>query len=185
MRSKAKFVLLITGVLTLVGCVLFAIGILSTSRDFSSPQTIIRLVDENGFPLSGIEVGRDWYDSDCNKEGHDQAVTDQAGIAEFSRVPARVGLFTGAWKKAYTSLGMCESGSGTWTKIYVRYHGLCKVAPKDKPLHPVGHSNQDPDGVWFYTNTDSLSNTMANLSFPGKTKNIDYVLVSSKIHSEK
>ena len=179
MRSKAKFAFLISSALILVGCLLFAMGILSRPRDFSSPQVIIRLVDENGSPLSGIEVGRHWYDSDQGMNGSETVASDKMGIAKFPKVPASVGLLTGAWRKAYSSLGMCGSGSGTTTSIYVRYHGLCTVVPKDKPLRRVAQSNQDSDGVWFYTSTDSQSNTMANLSFPEKTKNIDYVLSSN------
>jgi hypothetical protein len=156
MRSKAKIVFSIVGPLILVLFLLFAIGVLSTPRDFSSPQVVIRLLDENGTPLGGIEVGRNWYDSDIGKDGSDQVMTDRAGIARFPKIPASVGLFTGAWRKAYMSLGMCGAGSGTSTSIYVRYHGLC---------------------------TDSQSNTMANLSFPRQTKNIDYAL-SSSVHGK-
>ena len=183
MHSKTKFALLISGVLVFAAGLVCFRGVLSTPRDFSSPQTIIRLVDESGAPLSGIEVGRNWYDSDCNKEGSDKAVSDQAGISAFPKVPTSVGLFTGAWRKAYTRLGMCGSGSGTYTTIYVRYHGLCKVVPKGKPLHAVGLSYQDSDGVWFSTSADSQSNTLANLTFPQKARNIDYVL-SSTAHSQ-
>ena len=178
MRSKAKIVFLTVGPVILVLCLLFAIGVLSTPRDVSTPQAIIRLIDENGTPLPGIEVGRNWYDSDIGKEGNDKVMTDGAGNARFLKVPANVGLFTGAWRKAFSGLGMCAAGSGTSTSIYVRYHGLCTVMPRDKPLRKMGQSNQDADGVWFYASTDSRSNTMANLSFPGQTKNIDYVLSS-------
>jgi hypothetical protein len=183
MCSKAKFIFLIIGPLILVVWLLFAVGVLSTPRDFSSPQAVVRLVDETGTPLAGIEVGRNWYDSDIGKDGSDQVMTDRAGIARFPKVPVSVGLFTGAWRKAYSSLGMCGAGSGTSTSIYVRYHGLCAVVPKDKPLRKVGQSNQDADGIWFYSSTDSQSNTMANLSFPRQTKNIDYAL-SSSVHSK-
>jgi hypothetical protein len=180
MRSKAKIVFLIVGSLILFFYVLFAIGVLSTPRDFSSPQAVIRLLDENGTPLAGIEVGRNWYDSDIGKDGNDQVMTDRAGIARFPKVPASVGLFTGAWRKAYMSLGMCGGSSGASTTIYVRYHGLCTVVPKDKPLRKKGQSSyQDADGIWFYASTDNHSNTMAHLDFPDQTKNIDYVLSSS------
>lgn len=182
MRSKAKSGFLFSGGLILVGWLLFAVGILSVPRDFSSPQAVIRLVDENGSPLVGIEVGRHWYDSDRGMDGSDQVVSDPAGIARFPKVPASVGPFTGAWRKACSGLGMCGVGSGTYTTIYVRYQGLCSVVPKDKPLRKIGQSNQDPDGVWFYSSTDSQSNTMANLSFPHKMKNIDYAL-SSNVHN--
>ena len=175
---KARFVFMVSGALILVVGLLFAMGILSRPRDFSSPQTVIRLVDGKGAPLAGIEVVRNWYDSDKGMQGSDQVASDQAGIARFSKVPAIVGPFTGAWRKACTSLAMCGAGSGTSTTVYVRYHGICTVAPRIKTLRKAGQSNQDPDGVWFYSSTDSESNTMANLSFPGTTKNIDYVLVS-------
>lgn len=179
MRPKHKFILLITAVLVFGGALLLFGGILSAPRDFSSPQTVIRLVDDNGSPLSGIEVGRAWHDSDCNADGHDVILTDKTGVSVFPRVPASVGLFTGVLRKSCSVVMACGSGSGTYTTVYVRYHGQCKVVPKGKPLHPVGQSNQDPDGVWFYTSTDSQSNTVANLTFPPKAKNIDYVLSSS------
>ena len=167
----------LTGGLLLVG------GCVSTPRDFSSPPASIRLVDQSGAPMSGIEVGRNWYDSDSNREGSDKIVTDQTGTVQFSKVPANVGLFTGSWRKSYSSLGMCGSGSGTSTTIYVRFAGIYDVVPKDKSLHKTKHgSYQDQDGVWFYTSFDSRSNTMANLSFPAKSKTIDYVL-SAKPHS--
>ena len=185
MKSRAKLILLSCAALVFVGGLFLGSGCLSTPRDFSSPQTTIRLVDENGSPVGGIEVGRSWYDSDRNTDGHDTVISDQGGIAQFSKVSARVGLFTGSGRKAASFFGICGSGSRTHTKIYVRYHGLCKVVPKGKTLHPVGQSNQDPDGVWFYTSTDSQTNTMANLTFPQKTTNIDYVLVSSRFHIDK
>jgi hypothetical protein len=183
MRSKAKCMLLISSAVLLGGALLYVTGDLSTPRDFSSPQTTIRLVDENGAPLSGIEVERSWYDADLKAEGRDMALTDNSGSCRFSTVPANVGLLTGAWRKAYSSLGMCGSGSGTQTTVYVRYHGLAKVAPKGKPLHPVGGSNQDPDGVWFDASTDSQSNTLVTLTFPMKAKSIEYAL-SSGLHGQ-
>jgi hypothetical protein len=179
MRPKLKFILVISAVLVLGGLLLFFGGILSTPRNFSSPQTIIRLLDDSGSPLSGIEVGRAWYDGDRSEDGHDVVLTDKTGISVFSKVPASVGLCTGALRKTCSFAMLCGSGSGTYTTIYVRYHGRCKVVPKGKSLHPVGQSNQDSDGVWFYTSTDSQSNTMANLTFPKKAKSIDYVLSSS------
>jgi hypothetical protein len=175
MRSKAKIVMLVSALL-LFAAGIVCLGVLSTPRDFSSPHTIIRLIDESGSPLSGIEVGRNWYDTDCNMDGSEKAFTDQAGISEFPKVPATVGFFNGSWRKAYNSLGMCGGGSGTYTTIYIRYHGLCAVVPRGKPLHPVGHSDQDPDGVWFYTSVDSQSNTIASLTFPHNTRSIEYVL---------
>jgi hypothetical protein len=178
-RPKPKFILLIAAVLVLGGALLLSGGILSAPRDFSSPQTVIRLVDDNGSPLSGIEVGRAWHDSDLNTDGHDVILTDKTGVSVFAKVPASVGLFTGSLRKTCSLVMPCGSGSGTCTTIHVRYHGQCKVVPKGKPVHPVGQSNQDPDGVWFYTDRDSQSNTMANLTFPPKAQNIDYVLSSS------
>jgi hypothetical protein len=182
MSARAKLILWSSTTLVLVGGLLLFGGCLSTPRDFSSPQATIRLVDESGSPVKGIEVGRSWYDSDRSTDGHDTAVSDQGGIAQFSKVSASVGLFTGTGRKVGSFFAICGSGSGTSTEIYVRYHGLCKVAPKGKTFHPVGQSNQDPDGVWFYTSTDSQGNTMANLTFPQKITNIDYVLMSSKLH---
>ena len=99
MRVKARFVFMVCGALILVVGLLFAMGILSMPRDFSSPQTVIRLVDGKGAPLAGIRVVRNWYDSDSGKEGNDQVVSDPAGIARFSKVPANVGPFTGAWER--------------------------------------------------------------------------------------
>ena len=178
-KVKLPVLVLAAGSLVSIGCLLFFGGILSSPRDFSSPEVIIRLVDERGSPVNVTEVGRNWYDSDCNKEGTDRALTDEAGISRFPKVPANVGVFTGAWRKAYSLLGMCGSGNGAHTTVYVRYQGSCSVVPKGKPLHPVGRSNQDADGVWFDTSIDIRSNTLANLSFPPTAKHIDYTLSSS------
>ena len=180
--SKLNFFIRITLGIFFLGWLLLLVGILSTPRDFSSPDVIIRLVDENDSPLPGISVTRDWYDSDKGTEGYDMVVSDPKGIAKFSKVPANVGLFTGTWKKTYTFFGMCGSGSGTSTKISVCYNGLRNVVPRNKPLRPVGQSHQDPDGVWFYTSTDIYSNTWANLTFPQKSQHIDYLL-SSKLQN--
>jgi hypothetical protein len=125
-----------------------------------------------------VEVSRNWYDSDQGKEGSDRTVTDQTGTAQFSKVPASVGLFTGAWRKTYSRLGICGSGSGARTTIYVRYHGRYDVAPRGRSLHAVGRSQQDPDGVWFLASTDSQSNTLVELTFPSGIKAIDYALSS-------
>ncbi len=180
MRSPVKFFLINFSSILIVGVLLFAGGCLSRPRDFSSPRTTIKIIDASGAPVSDVEVGRNWYDSDCNKDDSETIKTDQNGTAQFSKVPAKVGLFTGALRKTLTSFGPCGSRSGTWTKIYVRFAGHYKVAPKDKPLHPTGLTYQDPDGVTFYVSFDSNSNTMANLSFPTKAKMIDYVLVSKR-----
>ena len=154
-------------------------GFLSTPRDFSSPPTTIRVVDQSGASIRGVEVSRNWYDSDCSTEGGDKTLTDQTGTSQFSKVPASVGLFTGVWRKAYSRFGMCGSGSGTRTTIYVRYRGRYDVVPQGKPVHAVGQSYRNPDGVWFLSSTDSQSNTLVALTFPPRTKTIDYVLSSS------
>jgi len=136
--------------------------------------------------MSGLEVGRDWYDSDSNTNGSEEVKTGADGSAHFPKIPAKVGVFTGTLRKTIGSLGPCGSGSGTWTTIYVRFAGNYDVVPKDKPLHKGKYSSvadQDQDGVTFYTGFDSGSNTMAHLSFPDKTKTIDYVL-SAKPHSQ-
>ena len=162
---------------------LFAGEFLSAPRNFSSPSATVRVFDQSGVPIRGLEVSRSWYDSDAGNEGVDDAVADQAGSYQFSKISANVGLFTGAWRKMYSSLGMCGSGSGTHTTISVRYRGIYDVAPKGKTLHPVGQSYQDADGVWFLTDLDSNSNTIVELSLPPKAKIIDYEL-SSKRHGD-
>lgn len=174
MRTYTKFILLTPVAAVLAGGLLFVGGCLSTPRDFSSPPTSIRVIEQSGAPMGGIEVGRNWYDSDCNTNGSETIRTGSDGIAQFPKIPARVGVFTGSWRKTYTSLGSCGSGSGTWTTIYVRFAGNYDVVPKDRPSH---------DSVSFYTSFDSRSNTMANLSFPEKSEIIDYVL-SAKPHSQ-
>jgi hypothetical protein len=123
MRTSTKFILLGPVAVVLFGGLLFVGGCLSTPRDFSSPPTSIRVVDQSGVPMSGIEVGRSWYDSDCNTDGSETIRTGSDGTAQFPKIPAKVGVFTGVWRKAYTSLGLCGSGSGTRTEIYVRFAG--------------------------------------------------------------
>jgi hypothetical protein len=176
MHSKARFIFLIIGSILLAVWALFAAEVLSTPRDFSSPQTIIRLCDENDAAVVGFEVSRHWYDSDLGTEGSAQVITDSNGVASFPKVPANVALFTGVLRRAIGHFAMCGFGSGTRTIIYVRCHGLCTVAPKDKPLTKVGRSNQDADGVWFDSSNDSESNTLVHLSFPQQAKAIDYKL---------
>ena len=162
MRRPVIIVLAIAGV-AIIGGLGWAVGVLSNPRDFSSPPATIKVVDANGAPISGIEVVRNWYDSDCGKEGSDPKMTDQAGRVQFSKVPAKVGLFTGSVGKMAALFGSCGAGSGAETTIYVRYSGRYEVIPKGKPLHPTGQTFRDPDGVTFYTDADSRSNTMANL----------------------
>jgi len=178
MRTYTKFILLSPVAVVLASGLLLVGGCLSTPRDFSSPPTSIRVIDQSGAPMSGLEIGRDWYDSDSGTDGSDEAVTDQTGSFHFAKVPAKVGLFTGAWRKTYSHLGMCGEGSGTDTKIYVRFHGRYDVLPQGKPLHAVGEhgARQDSDGVWFLSDLDSGSNTLVSLTFPSKAKSIDYVL---------
>jgi len=182
MRTYTKFILLSPVAIVLAGGLLFVGGCLSTSRDFSSPPTSIRVVDLSGAPMSSLEVGRHWYDSDSGSNGSDEAVTDQSGTFHFSKVPADIGLFTGAWRKTYSHLGMCGVGSGTYTEIYVRFHGRYDVLPRGKPLHTVGKygARQDSDGVWFTSDLDNGSNTLVSLTFPSKAKSIDYVLSAKR-----
>jgi hypothetical protein len=181
MQPTTKFTRLNRVAVTLAGALLLVSGCLSTPRDFSSPATSIRIVDQNGAPMSGIEVSRNWYDSDSLKEGRETVATDQTGTSLFPKVPASVGLLTGSWRKSYTSLGMCPSGSGTSTRVFVRFPGIYDVVPKDRLLHQTEHGSQvDAGGVFFYTDLDSHSNTTANLSFPAKCKTIDYVLSAKR-----
>ena len=180
MRLSAKIALLGCGIIAAGGVFALASGILSTLRDFSSPQTTIRIVDKSGTALAGFNVSRSWYDSDTGKEGCESAVANQDGNYIFPKVPANVGIFTGAWRKAYSTLGICGAGSGTFTKVSVRFQGHYDVLPQGKPLHPVGQSHQEPDGVWFVSDFDSQSNTLASLTFPSATKIIDYTLVSKQ-----
>ena len=119
MRLTIKYILLGFGFLA-VGGLLVLGGVLSIPRDYSTPSATIKIFDQTGASIDGVEVSRDWYDSDCGTEGCDRAVADQPGHFQFSKVPASVGIFTGAWRKAYSFLGMCGSGSGTDTKIDVR-----------------------------------------------------------------
>jgi hypothetical protein len=184
MRKYTKFILGSPVGVVFTGGLLLACGCLSTPRDFSSPPASIRVLDQSGSPISGIEVGRSWYDSDCNTNGSETIATGLDGTAQFTKIPAHVGVFTGAWRKTYSSLGPCGSGSGTWTTIRVFFAGNYDVVPKEKPLHRTKYGSfQDQDGVSFYTNFDSRSNTMANLSFPRNSKAIDYVL-SAKPHTQ-
>ena len=183
MRLATKLILVTSSVLVAAGGFLMFGGVLSAPRDFSSPSGSIQVVDQTGAPIDGVGVSRNWYDSDCGTEGSDQAVADQPGHFHFSKVPATVNLFTGAWRKTYSTLGMCGSGSGTYTKINVRFRGVYDVEPKGKTLHPVGKSHQDSDGVWFVADLDSSSNTMVSLSFPTNARMIDYEL-SAKHHRE-
>jgi hypothetical protein len=174
MRNRSyKFVPIALGIAVLTGTALLAAGILSTPRDYSSPHATIKVVDGKGAPIAGLEVTRDWNDSDCNKDGHDETLTDRNGDSEFSKVPASVGFFTGAWRKIYGNLGMCSLGNGTETKISVRFAGRYHVKPKEKILHPGGQSFQDSDGVWLLVATDSQSNTLAELTFPKNAKTVN------------
>lgn len=181
MRSPAKIILAISSGIIAAGGVVLAVGVLSTPRNFSSPSATIKVVDENGAPISGVEVGRNWYDSDCGNEGSDQTMTDRAGVVQFSEVPAKIGFFTGTLTKMAGIFRPCGAGSGTATKIYVRYSGRYEVVPKDKPLHPTGRTFQDSDGVTFYMGMDSRSNTMANLAYSANIKAVDYVLRSKRL----
>ena len=176
MRLITKLGIVTGGTIILAGVLLFAGGSLSTPRDFSSPSATIRIFDQSGAPIAGLEVRRHWYDSDVGMDGSDSAVADQSGACVFPKVPAEVGLFTGAWRKTYSQFGMCGTGSGTTTEISIHFVGRYDVLPRDKPLHPVGQSHQDPDGVWFISALDSNSNTFVSLTFPSKSKGIAYVL---------
>lgn len=181
MRLAIKLTLVSSGVLFVAGGFLMLGGVLSIPRDCSAPSASIKIVDQNGASIDGVEVSQSWHDSDCGTEGLDRAVSDQPGHFQFSKVPARVGIFTGAWRKAYSYLGTCGSGSGTYTEIDVRFSGVYDVVPKGKTLHPVGHSHQDSDGIWFVADLDGNSHTMVSLTFPTNAKIIDYALLAKHL----
>lgn len=174
MSFRANFISAAPSAIFLAGVMVFAGGCLSTPRNFSSPPSRIHIVDQGGAPMSGIEVNRSWYDSDLHTDGHETIKTSLDGTAQFSKIPAKVGVFTGALRKTVTNLGPCGSESGTWTTFYVRFHGQCDVSPKNRPSHDV---------VSFRTTVDSQSNTVADLSFPNKSKSIDYEL-EAKPHDQ-
>jgi hypothetical protein len=180
MRSPQKYILFSSLAIVCLGFVLWWIGILSTPRDFSSPATTIRLVDQNGAPVRGVEVNRQWYDSDCSRHGGETQTTGQTGVVYFPKIPAKVGLLTGVPRKLLGMLMICGGGNGTSTTVFVRYHDRWDVTPRGKQLHPEGNSQRDSDGVWFYGGLDSQSNSTAHLTFPSNAKVVDYTL-SSKI----
>jgi len=166
------------------GGLLLTGGCLSSPRDFSSPSTTIRIVDQSGSPISGIEVIRDWYDSDCLTKGSDTNLTDTAGTVRFPKIPAQVGLFTGAWRKAHDNLEPRGSASGTTTTIGISLVGIDGVVPKNGALHKMEHSPdlyEAGDGVVFYT-PDRQTNAMTYITFPDKSKLISYD-VSAKTRS--
>ena len=155
-------------------------------RDYSSPPTTIKIVSESGAPLSNVEVSREWDDSDRDKKGRDTMMTDPMGVAKFPKIPANVGLFTGAWRKTHDNLAPRGSASGTCTTIKIRLAGVYDVKPKDGALHKInaGGLYEDKDGVLFYTYFDTnRSNMMTAVTFPDNSKLIDYVL-SAKSHSQ-
>ena len=155
-RSNCLLALLAGG-LSLAG------GCLSTPRDFSSPPTTLKIVGENGAPLSGVKVSRHWDDSDCNLRGSETNQTDLNGTVRFPPIPADVGLFTGAWRKAHDNLAPRGSASGTCTSLRVYFFGAYDMAPKDSPLHMIEATQglfADKDGVDFYTSVDGRSNSM-------------------------
>lgn len=184
MKRRLIIGLITVMALFVMGTLLFAVGVLSTPRDYSSPTVTIRILDRDGKPLKDLDVSRSWHDADCGTEGSESAKADQSGVFRFPKVPAKVGLFTGAVHKALYCFASCGAGSGTSTEIWVRFRGLCDVTPFGKSLHLVGQSHQDEAGVWFCQSTDSFSNTTVDLTFPGTMTNIDYVL-SSTVASEK
>jgi len=109
-------------------------------------------------------------------------MTDPTGTARFPKIPANVGLFTGAWRKTHDNLAPRGSAGGTTTTIEIRLAGVYDVKPKDGTLHQInaGGLYADKDGVCFYTYFDtSRSNMMTAITFPDKSNLIDYV-VSAK-----
>lgn len=185
MNPRSRSGLVFGSFLALVPILWCATALFWTVRDFSSPAITLRLVDEKGSPQSGLKVQRRWYDSDLHKEGSDDVVSDEAGVARFAKVWAHVGPFTGSFRRVIRFFASCGVGSGTSTSIGVSYHGLCTVVPKGKLLHPVGLVQQDPQGVYFAASSDSESNTYVSLTLSPKAANFEYVLVSSKSQAEK
>jgi hypothetical protein len=176
MPSPIKFALLSFGMICIAGGFLLVGGCLSTPRDFSSPSTAIRIVDQSGSPVSGIEVIRDWNDSDCLTKGSDTNITDAAGTVRFPKISAQVGLFTGAYRKAHDNLAPRGSASGTTTTIGIRLVGIYDVKPKDGTLRKVEVAHdlyEDKDGVIFHT-PDRQSNAMTYITFPDNSRLINY-----------
>ena len=130
--------------------------------------------------MSGISVIRNWYDSDTRKEGREERLTDQTGTTHFSKIPANVGVVEHFLWKIVSFIGSCSRGSGTQTRILISYSGLYDVVPRGKELHRMEKVSRDSDGVWFGVGTDSQSNTWVQLTFPARTKTIDYVLLSRR-----
>jgi hypothetical protein len=182
MRLLTKFIWFNSTIIIFAGGLLLTGGCLSSPRDFSSPATTIKIVNENGAPLSNVEVSRHWDDSDCDTSGSETNMTDLTGIAKFPKIPANVGLFTGAWRKTHDNLAPRGSASGTSTTIQIRLAGIYDVMPKDGQLHEIKTAHdlyEDKDGVIFYTSADGM---MTAITFPEKSKLIDYV-VSAKTKS--
>ena len=187
MRLLTRFPRFSSSIIVFASGMLLAGGCLSSPRDYSSPPTTIKIVSgENGAPLSNVEVIREWDDSDCETKGSDTMMTDQTGTARFPKIPAKVGLFTGAWRKTHDNLGPRGAGSGTTTTIEIRLMGVYDVKPKDGALHKLNAGGLYDDNygflcyTFFYTNR---SNMMTAVTFPDNSKLIDYVL-SAKSRSQ-
>jgi hypothetical protein len=179
MHLLTKFAQFSFCVIVCAGGLLLTGGCLSGPRDYSSPPTTLKIVSENGAPLSDVEVSRYWNDNDSDTRGSETNMTDLTGTAKFPKIPTNV---DGAWWKAHYNLAQSGSATGITTRLSVHFVGSYDVAPKDGLLHEITNTvdlYEDKDGVIFYKSFDSLSNTITVISFPAESKIIDYV-VSTK-----
>ncbi|MEO7300764.1 MAG: hypothetical protein ABI042_19535 [Verrucomicrobiota bacterium] len=158
----------------------------------ATPNSKIRVIDDDKQPLTGLRVVRSWKTSE-DQNGEEEAVTDSSGEVRFKQVgfsmsllkrltkpllifvPASCGLsweiyghseFRIYWPNGYK----LRFDDGTWKKVYSVYQNNDGVYMRD-PERPITH---------FRLKTSPKEERFVNFYFLNKREDFDYTLTVYK-----
>lgn len=163
-------------------------------RDTGSPQCALRIVDQEGKPIAGLKVEREWkWDGSDNHKGRDEAVTDRDGRVSFQKVIINRYVITRIFKPLLIFVpAPCgpEWEIYTMTEFIIPWSGAydLKFPPSDyKHVYAVyedknGTCITDPKEIekWLRTFKKDLSQNYIRIHFFNRKNDCDFTLMVYK-----
>ncbi len=155
-------------------------------RLIASPKSVLRIVNEDGRPLAGIRVVREWDTSEGQK-GDDQATTDVNGEVQFERVEFRMSQLK---RMARPLLIFLPSACGPGWEVYGHAefdvywpegYGLKFDGAEWKKVQAT---YENREGIHIYDPLQSSQTNYLELYIFNKRKDFEYTLTLYGRHKE-
>jgi hypothetical protein len=174
MNRSIKYCLLTIG---MAGCLMAALAFLPYTL-VASPSATLKVVDENGKPLEGIRVTRQW-DTSENQKGADQSITDSSGQVSFTRVEYRM-----TWLKRVTKplLIFVPASCGPGWEVYghsefnVYWPQYCTLKFNKADWEKVHATYENREGIHIYDPDQSSQTNYVKLYTFNKRDDFAYTL---------